>query len=62
MPSILAASLGAAAFICVLLSALFGISNFSNWLLDGAQGLFIVAVIIFLGYVISGILRDARTQ
>ena len=60
MPPKIAALLAIAAVGCILLSTLFGVSHLSDWLLDGAQGLFILAIIIFAGYVISGIIRDAR--
>jgi hypothetical protein len=56
----LATLLAFVAVMCVLLSTLFGVSHLSDWLLDAAQGLFIVAIVIFGAYVISGIIRDAR--
>jgi hypothetical protein len=56
----LAALLAVAAVICIMLSTLFGVSSLSDWLLDAAQGLFVIAIIIFGAYVISGIIRDAR--
>ena len=59
MPPKIAALLAVAAVGCILLSTLFGVSHLSDWLLDGAQGLFILAIVIFAGYVISGIIRDA---
>ena len=60
MPPKLAALLAVAAVVCILLSTLFGVSQLSDWLLYAAQGLFIVAIIVFASYVISGIIRDAR--
>lgn len=60
MPAKLAAVLAIAGLVCILLSTLFGVSRLSDWLIDGAQALFIVAVIIFTAYVFSGIIRDAR--
>jgi hypothetical protein len=60
MPSKLAALLAVAAVTCILLSTVFGVSHLSDWLLDGAQGFFILAIIIFGGYVIFGIIRDVR--
>jgi len=60
MPPKIAALLAITAVGCILLSTLLGVSYLSDWLLDGAQGLFILAIIIFAGYVISGIIRDAR--
>ena len=60
MPPKLAALLAVAGVLCVLLSTVFGVSRFSDWLLDAAQGLFVVAIVIFGAYVISGIIRDAQ--
>lgn len=62
MPPKLAALFAVAAVIFILLSTLFGVSQLSDWLLDAAQGLLIVAIIIFGAYVISGIIRDARAM
>lgn len=56
----LAALLAFIAVGCVLLSTLFGVSHLSDWLLDAAQALFVLAIVIFGGYVISGIIQDAR--
>jgi hypothetical protein len=56
----LAALLALVAVACVLLSTLFGVTNLSDWLLDAAQGLFVLAIVIFGWYVISGIIRDAH--
>ena len=61
MPAKLAAILAVAAVLCILLSTLFGVSALSGWLLDGAQGLFGIAIIIFTAYIFSGIIRDARS-
>ena len=60
MPAKLAALLAVGAVVCIFLSTLFGVSPVTDWLLDGAQGLFIVAVIIFTAYILFGIIRDAR--
>jgi hypothetical protein len=60
MPPKLAALLAVAAVLCILLSTLLGVSQFSDWLLYAAQGFFVIAVVIFGAYVISGIVRDAR--
>lgn len=60
MPAKLAAVLAVAGVACVLLSTLFGVSRLSDWLLNGAQGLFIIAVMIFTTYIFVGIIRDAR--
>jgi hypothetical protein len=59
MPPKLAALLAVAGVICILLSTVFGVSQVSDWLLYAAEGLFVVAIVIFAAYVISGIIRDA---
>ena len=46
--------------LCILLSALFGVSDLSDWLLNAAEGLFALGVIIFTVHVLSGIVSDAR--
>jgi hypothetical protein len=61
MPSKLAAVLAVLAFFCILLSTVFGVSHLSDWLLEAAGTLFIVAIVIFGGYVILGIIGDAGT-
>ena len=58
MPPKIAALLAISAVACILLSTVFGVSHLSDWLLDGAQGLFILAIIIFASYVVSGIISD----
>ena len=60
MAAKLAAVLAVAGGLCILLSTLFGVSRLSDWLIDGTQALFIVAVVIFTAYIFSGIIRDAR--
>jgi hypothetical protein len=57
----LSAVLAVTAAMCILLSAFFGVSNFSDWLLDAAQALFIVAILMFGGYVVLGVIGDAGT-
>jgi hypothetical protein len=61
MPPKLAAVLAVLAVACILLSTVFGVSPVSNWLLDAAEGLFIVAILVFGGYVVLGIIGDAGT-
>jgi hypothetical protein len=61
MPPKLAALLGILAVFCVLLSTVFGVSHLSDWLLDAAIALFALAVLIFGGYVILGVIGDAGT-
>ena len=62
MPIYLSLLLAAAGVLCVLLSTLIGVSRVSDWLLDAAQGCFIVGVIVFTAYIFSGMLRDARVS
>ncbi len=60
MPPMIAALLAVAAVLCILLSTLFGVSPISDWLLDASQILFLLGVILFGGYVVDGIIRDAH--
>jgi hypothetical protein len=57
---LLAALSAVGGILCILLSALFGVSDLSDWLLSGAEGLFALGVIVFTVYVLSGIVSDAR--
>lgn len=57
----LAAIIGIAAVGCIVLSTVLGVSNVSTWLLNAALGFFVVAMVIFGGYVILGIIGDAGT-
>lgn len=50
-----------AGVLCILFSTLFGVSHFSDLLLSGAEGLFVLGVIAFTVYVLAGIIRDIRT-
>jgi len=49
-----------AGILCIVLSTLFGVSHFSDWLLDAGQGFFLLGVVVFSVYIFSGIIRDAR--
>jgi hypothetical protein len=62
MPPKFAALFAAIGAACVLLSTLFGVSQFSDWLIFAAQGFLAVAVIVFMAYVIAGIVRDAKAM
>jgi len=57
---LLAALSAVAGVLCILLSSLFGVSDLSDWLLNAAEALFILGVVIFTVYVLSGIVSDAR--
>ena len=57
----LSALMGLTAFACVLLSTFFGVSFVSDWLLDAAQVLFVVAIVVFGGYIFLGVIGDAGT-
>jgi hypothetical protein len=46
--------------LCILLSTLFGVSHFADLLLNAAEGLFALGVIVFTVYVLSGIIGDVR--
>lgn len=60
LPPILAALCFIAAILCVLLSTLFGVSPFSDWLLYVAEALLIVTVLVFTFYIFFGVVQDAR--
>ena len=55
------AALGLIAFGCVLLSTLFGVTPLADWLLNAAEALFIIAIVMFGGYIILGVIGDAGT-
>jgi hypothetical protein len=57
----LSAVLAVIAGMCILLSAFFGTSIFSDWLLNAAEALFVVAILMFGGYVVLGVIGDAGT-
>jgi len=60
MPPIFAALSAIAGILCILLSTVFGVSPISDWLLDAAQGFFLLGVIVFTVYVFFGIVLDVR--
>ena len=62
MPLKLAALIAAAGALCVLLSTVFGVSETSEWLIFAAQGFFAAAIVIFAGFIITGILQDANAM
>jgi hypothetical protein len=62
MPPKLAALLAVAGVVCILLSALFGVSQLSDRLLDAAQILFVLGAVIFAAYIFFGIIGDARAM
>jgi len=62
MPPKVAALLAIVGVFCILVSTLFGVSALSDWLLGGAEILFVVAIIIFCSYVILGVIGDARAM
>lgn len=57
----ISAILAVIAGLCIVLSAFVGVSNLSDWLLDAATAFFAVAVVIFGGYVVLGVIGDAGT-
>jgi hypothetical protein len=62
MPPKVATLLEVAGILCILLSTMFGVSPFSNWLLYAAQVLLGLGALVFTVYIFSGIIRDARTM
>jgi hypothetical protein len=62
MPPKVATLLAVAGILCILLSTMFGVSPFSNWLLYAAQVLLALGAIVFTVYILFGIIRDARVM
>jgi hypothetical protein len=54
----LAALLGAVGIVCLVLSALLGATSAADWVLDAAQAFLILAALVFLFYVVRGIVAD----
>lgn len=54
----LAAVLGLAGVVCLVLSALVGATSMADWMLDAAQAFLVLAAVIFEGYVLCGIVTD----
>ena len=61
-PPKVATLLAVAGILCILLSTMFGVSPFSNWLLYAAQVLLASGAVVFTVYILFGIIRDARTM
>jgi len=57
---LLAALSAVAGILCILVSSLLGLSDMADWLLTAAEALFVLGVILFTVYVLSGIVSDAR--
>jgi len=60
LPPLLAFLCAIAGALCILLSTLFGVSDFSDQLLTAAISFFVMGVIIFTLYIWVGIIRDAQ--
>jgi hypothetical protein len=61
LPPLIAFLCAVAGAACILLSTLFGVSDFANQLLTAAISFFVMGVIIFTLYIWVGIIRDARS-
>ncbi|GEM_PF-2708295 len=59
LPPKIAVLLAAAGGLCILLSTLFGVAPLSDWLLDAAQALFVVGVLVFTVYIFAGLIGEA---
>jgi hypothetical protein len=62
MQLIVAALLGIAGAVCILLSTLFGVSPVSDWLLLATVVFFGLGVAVFTQYIVVGIFRDASAM
>jgi hypothetical protein len=62
MPPKVATLLAVAGVLCILLSTMFGVSPFSNWLLYAAQALLGLGALVFTVYILFGIISDARAM
>ena len=60
LPPLIALLCAVAGGACILLSTLFGVSDFSDQLLTAAISFFVMGVIIFTLYIWVGIIRDAQ--
>lgn len=54
----LAAVLGLAGVVCLVLSALLGATSMADWVLDAAQAFLVLAAVVFEGYVLCGMVTD----
>jgi len=54
----LAAVLGVAGVVCVLLSAVLGATSIADWVLDAAQAFLLVGALVFIFYVVRGIVIE----
>jgi hypothetical protein len=61
LPPLIAFLCALAAGACILLSTLFGVSDFSNQLLTAAISFLVMGIVIFTLYIWVGIIRDARS-
>ena len=60
LPPLIAFLCALAGAACILLSTLFGVSDFSNQLLTAAISFFVMGIVIFTLYMWVGIIRDAQ--
>jgi len=57
MPA-LAAVLGAVGIVCLLLSAILGATSAADWVLDAAQAFLLLGALVFIFYVVRGIVIE----
>jgi hypothetical protein len=57
MPKI-AGLLAVIGVVCLFLSAVLGATSIADWTLDAAQAFLLLAALVFIFYVVSGLLRD----
>jgi hypothetical protein len=54
----LAAVLGVVGVVCLLLSAVLGATSIADWTLDAAQAFLLVGALVFIFYVVRGIVLE----
>jgi hypothetical protein len=54
----LAAVLAAVGIVCLVLSAVLGATSAADWVLDAAQAFLLLAAVVFISYVVRGIVLD----
>jgi hypothetical protein len=54
----LAAVLAVVGIVCLVLSAVLGATSAADWVLDAAQAFLLLAAVVFISYVVRGIVLD----
>ncbi len=54
----LAAVLGVVGVVCLVLSAVLGATSIADWTLDAAQAFLLLGAVVFIYYVVRGLIID----